>query len=162
MRNLHNWYLTTTKQGRIFITTKFPREYYFRTRSMLSFQNCSSYTILTPSTNLSLDAIVYKLLNSLSTYSVFQLLSLLRVIILIISFYTLLLCRMKIQECKIRRIYNVGFIDLDKVNIKTLMQNPEDIKIFKGAKFLWPHIVSLQFRVRVLLYCTHLFLITRC
>ena len=90
-------------------------------RSMLTFQNSSSYTISTPSTKLSWVAIVCKLLNSLSTYKLF---SSLHVIILIISFCTLL-CRIKIRECK-RKIYSVGFIDPDKVNIYSLTTKPDE------------------------------------
>ena len=33
---------------------------------------------------------------------------------------------MKILECKRKRIYNIGFIDLDKVHITKLTDNPEE------------------------------------
>ena len=33
---------------------------------------------------------------------------------------------MKILECKRKRIYNIGFIDPDKVHITTLTNNPEE------------------------------------
>jgi DNA recombination-dependent growth factor C len=46
-------------------------------------------------------------------------------IIIIISFCTLL-CRMKMQECKRKNIYSVGFIDPDKVHIETLTHKAEE------------------------------------
>ena len=58
--------------------------------------------------------------------SFFQLFSSLHVIILIISFCTLLLCRIKIMECKRTSIFSVGFIDLDKIHVKTLTTKPEE------------------------------------
>ena len=33
---------------------------------------------------------------------------------------------MKILVCKSRKIYNVGFIDLDKIHTKTLTSNPDE------------------------------------
>jgi hypothetical protein len=33
---------------------------------------------------------------------------------------------MKILECKSRNIINTGFIDLDKIHIKTLTDNPKE------------------------------------
>jgi hypothetical protein len=37
-----------------------------------------------------------------------------------------LLCRMKILICKSRNIINIGFIDPDKIHIKTLTDNPKE------------------------------------
>ena len=91
---------------------------------MLTFQNSSSYTISTPSTNLSWVSTVCKLLNSLSTYKLFSCSVHCILIILVISFCTLL-CRMKIRECK-KRIYSVGFIDPDKVHIYALTTKPDE------------------------------------
>ena len=33
---------------------------------------------------------------------------------------------MKMKECKRRSLFSVGFIDLDKVHIKTLMEKPDE------------------------------------
>ena len=37
-----------------------------------------------------------------------------------------LLCRMKILECKTRNIINIGFINPDKIHIKTLTDKPKE------------------------------------
>jgi hypothetical protein len=37
-----------------------------------------------------------------------------------------LLCRIKILQCKSRNILNIGFIDPDKIHIKTLTDNPKE------------------------------------
>ena len=46
---------------------------------------------------------------------------------LYITFCTLL-CRMKFQECKARGVYNVGFIDPDKIHIEVLTDKPDETR----------------------------------
>jgi hypothetical protein len=131
MRHLHAWYPNDAKNGRIMIVANVPREYYsrpeeihFEFEELFQMYNCEALD-KSPMSCCFLQVVQF--IVYIHVVQLFQLFSSLHVIILTISFCTLL-CRMKFLVYKSRNILNVGFIDPDKVHIKMLTDNPEEME----------------------------------
>ena len=125
--------------------------------------NCSSCSICATSTNLCWVATFCKWFISTSSRS--SLPALYIYIVLTILLRTLL-CRLKIWECKIRNIHDVGFIDPHIVNGHVLQHHPEDVEkdLYKFLRKhqLKSHILFPYHFGWVFLSCAHSLLFTPC
>ena len=68
---------------------------------------------------------------------------------------------MKIRECRIAGIWDIGFIDPDKVHVEMIKDHPEDTEdvllTFKKTKYQKGNIFSLQLWVSVTVLFTFYF-----
>ena len=134
-----------------------------RTLYQFIWVNCSSCSICASSTNLSWVATFCKWFISTSSRS--SLPALYIYIVLTILLRTLL-GRLKIWECKIGNMHDVGFIDPRIVNLYVLEKHPQDVEKdlykFLAKQQLKSHILFPCHFGWVFLSCAHSLLFTPC